>query len=65
MNLRMPSRRAMMEESEMKMDRERCLGCEMRAKTMPMTMASSSTATIVCVTSNQVAAQHCCGPVLP
>lgn len=30
MNLRMPSRRAMMEESEMKMERERCLGCEMR-----------------------------------
>ena len=30
MNLRMPSRRAMMEESEIKMERERCLGWEMR-----------------------------------
>lgn len=29
-NLRIPSRRAMMAESEMKMERERCLGWEMR-----------------------------------
>ena len=102
----------MMDESEMKMERERCFGCEMRlqgesklvaaalvqvvhvpeqsgaegprasnpgaltcshqyrtlfthANTMPMTIASSSTATIVWVVSTQAAAQHCCGPVLP
>lgn len=32
MNLRMPSRRAMTAESEMKMERERCLGWEMRLR---------------------------------
>ena len=40
MNLRMPSRREMMAESEMPMVRPRYLGCEMRAKIKPMVTAS-------------------------
>ena len=35
------------------------------ANTMPMTIASISSATMICTASSHAAAQHCCGPVLP
>lgn len=40
MNLSWPSRRAIVADSEMKMDLPRCFGCDSLAKTMPSEMAS-------------------------
>lgn len=65
MNLRMPSRREMTAESEMKMERPRCLGWEMRAKMMPMTTASSSRLKMLCTEMTTEVDQQAWGPVLP
>ena len=65
MSLRMPSRREMTALSEMKMERPRCAGREMRAKMMPIVIASMIIPTSDWITITQLAAQHFCGPVLP
>ena len=64
MNLRMPSRRPMQAESEMAMVLPRFLGCEMRAKIMPMVMASMIMPTSDWMMMSQAAPQHEFGPAL-
>jgi hypothetical protein len=65
MNFRMPSLRATTAVLVMKIDRARCIGCEIRLNMMPRVRASRMTPFIDCITMIQEAAQHACGPVLP
>ena len=64
-NLRMPSRRRMTAVSDRKMERERWCGCEMRANSTPMVMASRMIPNSVCTTRMKLAAAQLLGPLLP
>lgn len=61
MNFSIPSRLLMTDESDMAMVRPRCLGCEMRANTMPMVMASMIIPSTDCTIISHAAAQHSFG----
>ena len=65
MNLRMPSRRLITAESDMAIVRPLCFGCEIRANTMPMVMASMIMPSTDCTMISHAAAQHSLGYVFP
>ena len=65
MNLRMPSRLLITALSEIAMVRPRCFGCDIRAKTIPMVMASIIIPITDCTMTSHAAAQHSFGYVFP
>lgn len=65
MSFKMPSRLAMQQESEMPIVRPRFLGCEMRAKMIPIVMESRNKPSRVWMVMKTVAHQQSFGPELP